>query len=294
VGFVEALRRHYRRGGAARYALAIPAAMRRRWLAREGKAAQTLISNLSTKIVGDVVIDVCEFAGQFACSARSDLFARIALSGTYEPELAQLFRAHITSDRDIIDVGANIGFYTVLAAKLNPARRTLAIEPNPDAQRRLTENLQRNGVAQSVTVFPGLASNHSGEGQLNLIDGMEEYSSVGEIAHAAVASKATRQITVEAATLDQLVERLGLCPGLIKIDVEGAEGLVFGGAIETVRKFKPVILSEFSPALLRKVGTNPLVLLANLRSSGYRVIDTQDPTIDPVQRDYGDILCLPI
>ena len=228
-----------------------------------------------------------------AVSGRSDLFARVVVDGEYEPRLARTFAQFIDPHRDIVDVGANIGFYSVLGARRNADRRVLAVEPNPEALRRLRTNIERNSIAERVIVFEGVAGAAPGVAELHVIDGMEEYSSVGAIAHASVARKATRTIPVAVETIDRLVEIHRLQPGLIKIDVEGAEGLVLAGAERTLNRLKPTLLAEFSPALLAKMGTDPARLLATLRGAGYRVVDAENEATDPLLRDYGDILCLP-
>lgn len=289
----DTLRRHYRQGGMANRVLAVPVAVRRRWLARQASLAQALVTKLGERIAGDVTMHVPEFEGQFACSPRSDLFSRMVLDGYYEPRLADLFRQHIDPARDIVDVGANIGFYSVLGARLTPHSRVLAVEPNPEALRRLAKNLELNGVSAKVVVYRGVLGAATGSVDLNVIDGMEEYSSVSEIGHASVAGKASRTIQVEAETLDRLVERYRLTPGLIKIDVEGAEGLVFEGAERTLKEFRPIILSEFSPALLRSTPWPPERLLNHLNNLGYRVVDADSGSPDPLTREYGDILCFP-
>jgi FkbM family methyltransferase len=294
LGFSEVLRRQYRQSRVVQTLLAGPVAVRRCLQARRGAAVRQLTRRLAESIVGDVVIDLPEFSGQFACSPRSDLFARVVSSGFYEPGLVELLRRHLDPQRDFIDVGANIGFYSVLAAKLLPGRKILAVEPNPEARRRLGENLARNNVAGAVTVFAGVASAAPGQAELNLIEGMEEYSSLGAIVHAAVAEQTSRSITVEAETIDRLVERFGLAPGLIKIDVEGAEKLVLDGAVETLKRFRPVILSELSPALLGPMGASAAAIIAQLEQLGYRVVDAEDPALPPGLREYGDVLCLPI
>src|SRR3546814_14950690 len=102
---------------------------------------------------------------------------------------------------------------------------------------------------------------------------MEEYSSIGALHPAARAENGVQEHTVASDRLDDLVIRHDLKPGLIKVDVEGAEGLVFRGAMETLNKFRPVILSELSDPLLRELGTSALEVVRMLENAGYRVVD---------------------
>src|SRR3546814_5280958 len=99
-------------------------------------------------------------------------------------------------------------------------------------------------------------SDTQGTNAIHVIPGMEEYSSIGALHPAARAENGVQEHTVASDRLDDLVIRHDLKPGLIKVDVEGAEGLVFRGAMETLNKFRPVILSELSDPLLRELGTD--------------------------------------
>src|SRR3546814_17043730 len=102
---------------------------------------------------------------------------------------------------------------------------------------------------------------------------MEEYSSIGALHPAARAENGVQEHTVASDRLDDLVIRHDLKPGLIKVDVAGAEGLVFRGAMETLNKFRPVLLSELSDPLLREWGTSALDAVRMLENDGYRVVD---------------------
>ncbi|MEQ1543002.1 MAG: FkbM family methyltransferase, partial [Novosphingobium sp.] len=252
-----------------------------------------LAQRAATRIVGDVVLDMPEFMGKFHCSARSDLFTVTVAEGAFEPGFAALLRQHLDPQRDFVDVGANIGFYTVLAAQLLPCRRVLAIEPTAGAFTRLKANLTLNGVEGRVIAFKGAASDRAGALTIHAIEGMEEFSSLGPIIHGAVAGQAVTTEQVPAETVDALVARHGLDPGMIKIDVEGAEGQVLAGARATLERHRPVVLSELSRALLEPMGSSPEAIIAQFRALDYQVIDAIDPALAPGLRAQGEVLCLP-
>jgi hypothetical protein len=96
-----------------------------------------------------------------------------------------------------------------------------------------------------------------------------------------------------ASTIDELVGLHTLRPALIKIDVEGAEYLVFKGARETLRAHRPVILSELADELLAGFGSTSRDVIRLLEAEGYEVMDAIDPTRKPGERRHGDILCIP-
>jgi FkbM family methyltransferase len=170
--------------------------------------------------------------------------------------------------------------------------RLLAIEPNPQAFKRLKTNIQRNGVSNVLT-FEGAVADAAGSLELNFVAGREEYSSLGKMLHPSVINAPKSRVSVRVMRLDDLVSENNLNPSLIKIDVEGAEHLVISGAMETLRKFRPTILSELSQPLLQGNGTSSQAVVEMIRRAGYVVKDALYPDIEPGQRDYCDIICTP-
>lgn len=239
-------------------------------------------------------LEVPEFEGVFRVTPRSDLFKRLLEHGVYEPIHAELCRTWIDPARDAVDVGANIGFFTVLAAK-HTRGRVLAVEPTDKALNLLRQNIERNGVADRVTFFQGIAGAAAGEVLLNVIEGKEEYSSRLPIGHAWLhgEGEAAGQKVVASATLDELVEHHRLDPGFIKIDAEGTEQHVIDGAARTLANARPVVLSELVPHLLRKNGRDPGDYPRSLKQHGYRLIDPIVPTVPVARRTLGDLLAVP-
>ena len=253
-----------------------------------------IAKEMSALMVEDPVIHVAEFSGEFRMSARSDLFKRVLINGSYEPELVHLIDRSIDFDRDVIDVGANIGFYTVMLAKRIAAeRRVLAIEPTMNALIRLQSNIARNQVDLKVVVVHGVASDRSGEAELHVVPGLEEYSSIGAIVHPSIHDANSTAEAVHSFTLDELVVKYGLDPGFIKIDVEGGEKGVIEGAAATIATHRPIILAELSDSLLREQGTNAADVVSLLERFGYQVSDTDDEKIKPGSRPFSEVLCVP-
>jgi FkbM family methyltransferase len=243
-------------------------------------------------MVEDPVIRVEEFDGAFALDRRSDLLRRLILDGAYEPELVRAFRQHLDPRRDIIDVGANIGFFSVLAAKCTSGR-VVAVEPTPNALRRLHRNLAHNTVQDKVLVFEGGIAQQIGRAQITSIEGKEEYSTIGQLVHPSTSGNASTTVSIEVTTLDALVARFELNPGFVKIDVEGMEHLVLAGASHILDHYRPVILSELSDPLLRANGSSSQEVIKSLMARGYVVSDPRWPGATPGWRPFADILCIP-
>jgi FkbM family methyltransferase len=269
-------RRDARPGGISRFRARLPKPVRalgrglirlryRRWRRSIDAAARTLGSTR-------VVVPARDFRGQFEFDVRSHV-AQYILRGSFEMTFVPLFEAALGPGLDFIDVGANAGLYTVLGGKIvGPGGRVLAVEPAPSILPSLRANVARNGL-ENVTVFAGVATSRSGPCLLNSIVGNEEYSSLSPITHPSAPQGPRQQVEVAGETIDHLVASHHLRPALIKIDAEGAEGLVLRGAADVLATHRPVILSELDHLLLGAAGDTPESVRALLAATRYVLFD---------------------
>jgi len=291
--FLERISSLSERRAALRYVLSRAGALRSRWSRWRSADCDAAFARLAALLAEDPVLDVAEFEGRFALSSRGHLFRRIVETGEYEPTLTALCREFLDPGRDAIDVGANIGFHTVLFAKRLPRRRVLSVEPTRAALTRLRRNIALNGVESNVCVFEGAASDASRQMEIKTIPGLEEYSTLGELAHPSVAGAAYVTEFVEARKLDQLADERQLDCGFIKIDAEGAEHSIFEGARGLLTKHRPVVVSELSDSLLRENGSSAREVVRFLESLDYVVRDPIRPAAPPGFRPFGDMICIP-
>lgn len=257
--------------------------------------AQTvrLYERLAASFAEDPCVKVEEFGGSFFVDARSALFRRIIEDGVYEPVLSALCRESSNPARDVLDIGANVGFHSVMFGRWLTTGRVVAVEPTRNALARLHRNLARNAVADKVTVFEGVVSDSPGVVEIKTIAGREEYSSIGEMAHPSIAGVQWQAERVASSTVDQLVLEHGLKPGFMKIDVEGAEHLVIQGAGNTLGTHRPTLLLELSNPLLRSNGSSSQSVIDQIAAYDYEITDPLNPGVTPGQREFGDILCRP-
>jgi FkbM family methyltransferase len=254
------------------------------------------MNQMAALLVEDPVLRVEEFGGVFAIDPRSDLFERIAIFGKYEQVLTDAIRGLLVersraeSTFDMIDVGANIGFHSVMFAKSGYGR-VLAVEPMPYALARHRRNLDLNGVSDKCITYAGVASVAAGELVIHTISGKEEYSSLQPISHPATRMDQKTTQIIAAQTLDALVVEHGLRPGVIKIDAEGSEHLVLAGAEATVAKYKPAFVIEYTSSLL--VPNSALSIIAWLERAGYRISDPLCPRRVVLEGHVGDIIAVP-
>lgn len=143
------------------------------------------------------------------------------------------------------DVGANVGYYTLLASRIvGPHGRVVALEPVVRNVAFLHRHVTLNGV-QNVTIVPAACSDRS-----SLVPfAAGENFATGHIVAGTGEGSAPSSL-VPTVTLDALSEAFGTAPDVVKIDVEGAELDVLRGGQETLSRARPVLyLSVHSPAL---------------------------------------------
>jgi FkbM family methyltransferase len=157
-----------------------------------------------------------------------------------------------------IDVGANVGSYTVLAAGAVGAQ-VIAIEPLPATFARLQANIRHNDLSDRVEAqCCGLSFE---PGELIFTSGLDTKNRL------ALPGEDIATVTVPVRTLDAICE--GRTPRVIKIDVEGHEASVLQGAIETLaRKDLDAVLMETNGAG-EKFGASDAALVATMRQHGF-------------------------
>lgn len=261
---------------------------------RKKRALQkTVVENLKTVLAADPLVSVEEFQGEFLIDRRSDIFERLVLDGLYEPDLVRYCTQYFQADKDVIDIGANVGFYTVMFGKNMRSGRVLAVEPTRNALDRLRKNIVLNRVDDKVIIFEGAVSDRAGTTTIRVVPGKEEYSSLGAMAHKAILGEQYAIEEVISLTIDELVARHDLRPGFIKVDVEGGEYLVFSGASGVLSAWRPVILSELSDVLLSRNGSSSKEVIQLIRQHDYDVLDARNPRGPLEVQSYGDIICFP-
>ncbi len=192
----------------------------------------------------------------------------------YEKETADVFKKYIKQGNTVIDVGANIGFFTRLAADLVGSKgRVFAFEPNPYFFRVLEKNAQEIH-RDNVEVFQKALSDRVTTAEF-LTAGVLVHE--GSSAGAMVEIGAGQKIVVETETLDNFFKTTGGSVDFLKMDIEGSELLALRGAslmLENNPKLKLVL--EFNPRLLKVGGTDPAQFLSFLTERGFVFRDIEE------------------
>jgi len=253
-----------------------------------------VMDNLTDVLVSDPIIRVKEFDGIFEIAPRSDLFYRAVMHKSYEPILVNLCMKYLDKNKDVVDAGANIGFYTVMFAKnIDNGKRVLAVEPTSKAIKRLRSNLGLNGIKDKVVVFQGVVSDRQGETQIKTITDKEEYSTMGEMNLPSTEGIKWENESVKSETLDRLVDIETLNPGFVKIDCEGAEHSILKGSVKVLQKSRPILCVELHHSLLLSQRTTWRAVIDFIKSYEYNVLGIANQVLVGELQSPGTILCFP-
>ncbi len=203
-------------------------------------------------------------------SAADPHVGRHVVANVFEPEVAAAFRQVLRPGMAVVDIGANIGFFSMLSASLVGASgAVLAVEPNPENGRMIEASRRLNGFAQ-VTLAQVAAGRALGVLVLNTTHSNGTTSEPAEDPGALLQARTVPCVPVDALVAASWPAERRV--GLLKVDVEGAEYNALLGAQGVIGRDRPAIVSEFSPTFMPGIsGIDGPGYLRWLHAQGYGV-----------------------
>jgi FkbM family methyltransferase len=213
----------------------------------------------------------CVDLGEFKIYLRRDdcmVGAHIAAARCWEPHVAGELTPLLKPGSVFADVGANIGYFTLLAAsRVGEEGSVIAFEPNPANCELLERSIQENrfhnvrlrpvAVAEREQILDLHTSNSS---SLSLVVGADSCQEI---------PKGYQRYSIPADSLDHFLADIPRLD-VVKIDTDGGEPRILEGMREIVRRHRPVIFTEFYPEGFRKIsGRTPESFLDELKGLGY-------------------------
>jgi FkbM family methyltransferase len=214
---------------------------------------------------------------------RKDIARTILHRGQYEPIETAIMLRYLQPGMTMIDIGANIGHYAMVAARaVGAAGTVVAFEPEPENYAALAANLKLNDLERATAENLALGAV---PGELTLY--RDDANRGGHSLAQANVQRAGEGARVRVTTLDAYAAKLvGRRVGFIKIDVQGAEAQVIAGAAGVLARDKPAILMEFWPHGIRGMGSDPMAPVEALLGLGY--------ALQAIERDApGNLRALP-
>jgi FkbM family methyltransferase len=224
---------------------------------------------------------------RFHVASEDETFLAIFATGEFEPSELHFLDQFLKPGMTVIDVGANLGLYSLFASRrVEAAGTVLAIEASAREFAKLRTNVELN-KARNVRLLQVAASNRRAQAPLRLaVEYRAGYNTLGT-GFTYDAIEADRTVVVQTDTLDEIVRRQGLTRvDLIKLDIEGAEYFALQGARETIARFHPVLLLELTDLTLRHQGCSSEQVWNFLIDLGYALsmVDPQTGLIVPARK----------
>lgn len=222
---------------------------------------------------------------------KTDISVGLPLQwGAYEPHLTKFYSQILKPGMTFADIGANIGIYSMLGARLvGQSGHVLCFEPNSENCRLIMLSAHRNNL-QNLSMYPFALGDKLGHVLFSTHIG----SNGGLIPNTQDSLSSTSCVVAPILRLDDVLRTKVDC---IKMDVEGAEGLVVKGANHLIETYRPLITSEFSMEMLPRVsGTTGIEYLQYFTDKRYKVflIERYSQELVPITdistfvRDYGE------
>jgi FkbM family methyltransferase len=179
-----------------------------------------------------------------------------------------------------VDVGANIGFFSILMASIAGKHgRVYALEPFPENYNLLLKNIHENHHDDVVVPLNKAAYHRTGRNWLYFTSDQANTNYGGMFLarnHQSIVARCHDRLEIEQVRLDDIISAPSKVD-VIKIDVEGAEPFVLEGMQEIMARDRPLIFLEFNTSCLRTISeVDPAELLGTLRDNGYKSLAITD------------------
>lgn len=220
----------------------------------------------------------------------------LSINPNYEPEETRFLQDSIKSGQCVIDIGANIGYYTTLMAKLvGPSGKVFAFEPDPDNFETLKKNIETNGF-KNVTIEKLAVS--------DVTKDLKLFYSTDKGDQRVYDSNDGRQFrTIKAVSLDDYLKEFRQPVHFIKMDIQGAEGYALQGMRKTITGNNLLMNIEFWPLGLDNSGFGARKFVETLNAMGVHYRDSADERITdqnaeqlfekytPVKKNFTNLIC---
>lgn len=194
------------------------------------------------------------------------------VTGVFERTTMEAYSAWIRDGAVVLDVGANIGAHTLPLARLAGASgKVFAFEPTIFAYEKLKKNISLNPrLAKRITCIQAMLTDSTGlnEAPTRLYSSwpLTKESELHRLHGGKLMEIGKARVT----TLDQLLDELEVGKvDFIKVDIDGYESRMFQGAENTLKRWKPIILMELAPYVLKEASTSAEELIKIVENYGY-------------------------
>lgn len=179
------------------------------------------------------------------------------IKGSYEQSTSETFVKYLKPDSCIIDIGANIGYYSLLAASQCPRGKVFSFEPDNNNFQLLKTSIAYNGFEEIIQLYNFAVSDAN---KTIIISDLGNTSNSGarvtseneDLLKSVVSAPNANFKKIEAVQLDSFLKEIKV--DIVKIDIEGHEPYAIRGMMNILKRDKPIIFAEFAPSNLKLFG----------------------------------------
>jgi FkbM family methyltransferase len=248
-------------------------------------------------------IQIDDFRGsaKFLCYLRDHMGGQIFFRGSYSGNQLSVLERHLKRDSIFVDVGANQGEFSIAAARIATNGKVIAFEPVSEYRNRLEENSKLNGFDNIVIVPVALAD---AEAKVPIYDADGAFSDgtrndgVTSLYESKNLNRVREYVTVR--RMDDVLQELQIDRvDIVKLDIEGGEWSALKGALETLKRYRPVLIFEVGSETCRAAGYEASRFVQWIEELGYRLeyIDDTGRTrpIDVTQlQEFQNVIAYPV
>lgn len=186
--------------------------------------------------------------------------------GVFEPQSTEVTKRLVKQGNLVLDIGANIGYYSVMLSKLvGKSGKVIAFEPTEHFRKTLRMNLDANNITNVEVIDIGLSDKDQ---KLEIDIGPSSATLHSPLGFDSIESKEVINLT----TLDSFVQKHNILQiDFIKIDVDGHEPFFFEGAWKSLNKYNPIVLLEVSHLHYLEAGFTAWDFYDLLKKNKYRI-----------------------
>ena len=216
--------------------------------------------------------NIVEIEGRKMFTQNNDGLA-LSIFKIYEPNQTKIVKKYVHEGDVVIDVGAHVGYYTLLMAQLvGKNGKVYSFEPDPVNFELLKKSVEINGFENVVLIQKAVSDTTE---KIKLFLGDND-SAINRIYDAKLGD-AKKSIDVESVTIDEYFKENDKLFNIIKIDSEGSEAKIINGMEKFLTKNRKLIMmTEFFPFLIKKSGDEPKQYLKSLENSGFELYNILD------------------
>ena len=221
-------------------------------------------------------------------------------TGEYEPFTMKLFRDSIESGMTVLDIGAHIGIYSLLAAaQMSSGGQVLAFEPDPRNLAFLEENVKINGFTDLIRIVPKAVCETEKKALLYL----SQHTGLNSLIHSS--NPRPKALEIDAISMDSFLDKI-ISIDVIKMDIEGAEIYALQGMQRTLERTNAnlKLFLELNPGSLQQAGCSVEAFFSKLREFKLEIqiidetnrqliaVDTNaDQQQDLFRKGYANLYC---